>query len=134
MIFSSHRNIKCRTENKNSIFNWNGVDKSISKFHCFLTRLTTFYTNSEKNSQAYYICEGEHIVDITTILNDKILWTQFSSFFLVSSWKEQKDICSLMGAAADRHRILKQHTEETDPLFPHNNFKLTPFSLNLFHC
>ena len=87
LIFSSHRNIKfysCRTENKNSIFNWSGVDKSISKFPPFLTRLTAFHTNSEKNSQACYICEGKHIVDITTILNDKILWMQFSSFCLVS--------------------------------------------------
>ena len=132
-IFSSHRNIKfdwCRTENKNSIFNWSGVDKSISKFRCFLTRLTTFHTNSEKNPQPCYICEGEHTVDITTILKDKILWTQFSSFCLVSLHERAE-----MGeAATDRHGILKQHTEATDPLFPHNYFKLAPFSLNLFHC
>ena len=56
-------------------------------------------------------------------------------FFLPSiTLCKSRDIRSLMGeTATDRHGILKQDTEATDPLFPHNYFKLTPFSLNLFH-
>lgn len=128
LFFPSHKNVKfylCKNENENIIFNWNVNDKGISTFLSFLTRYTVFSTNSEKKFQVRCSLEGMNIArDYCSECT--ILWGQFSSFLPRINMKEQREIHSLMGEpAADRHGILKQLIEATDPLFPCNFFKLS---------
>lgn len=79
--------------------------------------------------------EGKNIADYYHSQGQNSLWAVHSLPAWYQVRKEQREICLLVGeAAVDRHGMLNEHIETTDPLFPSNYFKQPPFSSNLPHC